>query len=53
MTMPIPTRRWPECDECGYRSLDEDEFEVGDDDVFRCNVCDDEYKENCNGESTR
>jgi hypothetical protein len=36
----------PECWECGYKSLFEEHFVLGGDDVFRCNVCDDEYKEN-------
>ena len=42
--MKIPTRRWPECQECNYSSLDEDEFHVGPDDGFRCNICNDEYE---------
>jgi hypothetical protein len=36
------TRDWPTCQLCEYRSLHEDEFVLGDDGVFRCNVCDDE-----------
>jgi hypothetical protein len=35
-------RHWPTCQECDYRSLDEDEFVVGSDDGFRCNVCDED-----------
>ena len=38
----VPTKRWPECSECGYRSTDEDEFVLGSDDGFRCNVCDED-----------
>jgi hypothetical protein len=26
---------------------------LGDDDGFRCQVCDDEYKENCDDEASR
>jgi tRNA(Ile2) C34 agmatinyltransferase TiaS len=40
--MKVPTRRWPECDECGYSSVDEDEFVVGSDDGFRCSICDED-----------
>lgn len=52
MTTRIPTRSMPECWECGYKSLFEEHFVLGDDDVFRCNVCDDE-KEKDDGEPTR
>ena len=41
----IPTRDWPMCDECGYRSIDEDEFVVSADDGFRCQSCNGDYEE--------
>jgi hypothetical protein len=49
----VPTRRWPECQECDYRSLDEDEFVVGSDDGFRCNVCDEDREAEREIESDR
>ena len=30
------------CELCGYASGDDDEFDLGDDDVFRCNACNDD-----------
>jgi hypothetical protein len=40
------TRDWPTCQLCEYRSLDEDEFVLGDDAVLRCNVCDEDQGDN-------
>jgi hypothetical protein len=38
----VTTKDWPTCQICEYRSLDEDEFVLGEDGVFRCNVCDED-----------
>jgi formylmethanofuran dehydrogenase subunit E len=40
-----------QCEYCGFRSDDDRDFELNGE--LLCQVCNDEYKENCDGESTR